>query len=239
MSAIAAAHRAKELQFDTKHPALRRALSGILRKHGSRQDGAAALRTADIAEICGGLGLDAHSVRNRAIILLGFAGGFRRSEVVGLDIEHLRFRSEGLEVLLERSKTDQHREGRLVGILPGTVTDTCPVNAVKAWIRLAELEGEIGPLFRPVNRWGAIEFARLSDKAVDRIVKALCRAAGLEKNRYSAHSLRAGHVTEAKARGVDNLSIKRQTGHASDQMVDRYAREANIFASNSSARLGL
>lgn len=104
---------------------------------------------------------------------------------------------------------------------------------------MAELEGETGALFRPINRWGAIEFTRLSDKAVDRIVKALCCAANLEQNRYSAHSLRAGHVTEAKARGVDNLSIKRQTGHASDQMVDRYAREANLFASNSSARLGL
>jgi integrase len=109
-----------------------------------------------------------------------------------------------------------------------------------AWLRAAQIEnsGNIA-LFYPVNRWGSVELNRLSDKAVDRIVKSACRTAGLKDKRYSAHSLRAGHVTEALASGSDRSAVKRQTGHASDAMLDRYAREADLFNNNSSGNLGL
>jgi integrase len=109
---------------------------------------------------------------------------------------------------------------------------------VRIWLKAAKLEHEgENPVFRPVGRSGA-ELTRLSDKTVDRIVKGACRAAGLKEN-YSAHSLRAGHVTEALANGVDRASVKRQTGHRSDAMLDRYAREINLAANNSSSRIGL
>jgi integrase len=238
VAAIAAAHRAKDLAFDTKHPALKRALDGIRRTYGDRQDGASALRTPEILKLCGTFALDARSVRNKAIVLLGFAGGFRRSELVALDLEDLRFKPEGLEILVGRGKTDQTGVGRLVGILPGANPESCPIAAVRAWLRTAELEGDEGPLFRPINRWGSIEFTRLGDKAVDRVVKEACQRAGITGH-YSAHSLRAGHVTEARARGADRVAVKRQTGHASDAMVDRYDREANLFVNNSSGSLGL
>jgi site-specific recombinase XerD len=238
LAAIAAAHRAQDVAFDTRHPVLRRTMDGIRRTFGSRQEGAPALRYDDIVAICQGFGLDVRSLRNKAIILLGFAGGFRRSELVALNVEDLDF-DKGLTVMLKRSKTDPEGKGRTVAIVAGSDPLTCPVAAVKAWLRAAKIE-ESGDsaLFYPVNRWGAVELSRLTDKAVDRIVKGSSRAAGL-KEIYSAHSLRAGHVTEALGRGADRAAVKRQTGHASDAMLDRYAREADLFENNSSENLGL
>jgi site-specific recombinase XerD len=240
LAAIAAAHRAANLVFDTAHPALRKTLSGIRKTRGELQTGARALRSGDIAAMCKTLGMDLRSARNRAIILLGFAGGFRRSEIVGLNVTDLEFAERGgLLVRVRRSKTDQTGKGRTVAIAPGANAATCAVGAVQAWLRASDLEDDGDTaLFRPVNRWGAVELNRLSDKAVDRIVKWAARVAGL-KGGYSAHSLRAGHVTEAIASGADRSAVKRQTGHASDAMLDRYAREADLFANNSSGNLGL
>jgi integrase len=172
-------------------------------------------------------------------VLLGFAGGFRRSEIVSLNAEDLEFKDKTLRVTLRRSKTDQKGEGRTIVILTGQKLETCPVAAVRAWLNAAELEDEGGdPIFRPVSRHAGVELNRLSDRAVDLIVKGACRAAHLKEN-YSAHSLRAGHVTESLARGHDRAAIKRQTGHASDAMLDRYARETDLAANNSSSSLGL
>ncbi len=240
LAAIAAAHRSQDIAFDTQHPVLRRLMDGIRRAFGARQVGAPALRHEDITEICKTFRPDIHSVRNKAIILLGFAGGFRRSEIVALNVEDIAFDKGGLVITLKRSKTDQEGKGRTVAIVPGATPPTCPVAAVKAWLRAAKIEDSgNSALFYPVNRWGAVELNRLSDKAVDRIVKSACRTAGLKEKGYSAHSLRAGHVTEALGRGADRASVKRQTGHASDAMIDRYAREADLFNNNSSEHLGL
>jgi integrase len=238
LTAIAAAHHAKNFKFDAQHPILKRIMKGIIRKHGARQEGARALRTGNIIAICQTFRLDLRSIRNKAIILLGFAGGFRRSEIVGLNVGDLAFEGNVLRVIIRRSKTDQKGEGRTIAIMPGGTPETCPVTSVRAWLKKAELEHHRDdPVFRPVSRSG-IESTRLSDKAVDRIVKSVCRTAGL-KETYSAHSLRAGHVTESLARGADRAAIKRQTGHTSDAMLDRYARETNLTANNSSSSLGL
>jgi integrase len=141
---------------------------------------------------------------------------------------------------LKCSKTDQEGKGRTVGIVKGADPLTCPIAAVKAWLRAANIEDAgNSAVFYPVNRWGSVELNRLSDKSVDDIVKGACRAAGLKDKGYSAHSLRAGHVTEALAGGADRSAVKRQTGHASDAMLDRYAREADLFKNNSSGNLGL
>jgi site-specific recombinase XerD len=238
LAAIAAAHRAAGIEFDTQHPTLKRTMNGILRTYGARQKGARALRAEDIAAICKSFSLDLRSVRNKAILLLGFAGGFRRSEIVALNVSDLAFEEGLLRVTLRRSKTDQKGEGRTIVIMRGEKPTTCAVAAMRAWLRAADLEHEGDtPAFRPVSR-GGVEFTRLSDKSVDRIVKAAVRAAGLKES-YSAHSLRAGHVTEALARGADRAAIKRQTGHSSDAMLDRYARETDLAANNSSSRIGL
>lgn len=240
LAAIAAGHRAANLVFDAAHPLVKKTLNGIRRTYGEAQKGARALRADDIALICKIFRADLRSVRNKAIMLLGFAGGFRRSEIVALDVGDLDFdkRNDGLVVAVKRSKSDQQGKGRRVAIVKGAGPATCPVEAVKAWLRASKLTAGDGALFRPVNRWGDVELNRLSDKAVDRIVKWCARVARLE-GVFSAHSLRAGHVTEALGRSADRSSVKRQTGHASDAMLDRYAREADLFNNNSSGDLGL
>ncbi len=134
LGAIAAAHRSQDIAFDTRHPVLRRTMDGIRRTFGSRQEGAPALRHDDVITICKSFGLDVRSLRNKAIILLGFAGGFRRSELVALNVEDLDF-DKGLTIILKRSKTDQEGKGRRVAIVPGADPLTCPVAAVKAWLR--------------------------------------------------------------------------------------------------------
>jgi integrase len=239
LAAIATTHCAEGLTFDRNYPALIKTLAGIRRKFGVGQTGARALRTPDIIALCETFGRDIRSQRDKAIILLGFAGGFRRSEIVGLNVEDLEFKDKTLRVMLWRSKTDQKGKGRTIVILPGQNLKTCPVAAIRAWLEAADLKNEGGnSAFRPVNRHSGVELNRLSDRAVDLIVKGACRAAHLKES-YSAHSLRAGHVTEALARGHDRAAIKRQTGHASDAMLDRYARETDLAANNSSSALGL
>jgi len=238
LAAIAAAHRAAGLDFDAQHPKLKQTMNGILRTYGARAQGARALRTEDMAAICKTFSFDPRSVRNKAIILLGFAGGFRRSEIVALNVSDLEFEKDLLRVTLRRSKTDQEGEGRTIVIMPGEKPETCAVAAVRAWLQAADLEHEgDNPVFRPISRTG-VEYTRLSDKSINRIVQSACRAAHLKES-YSAHSLRAGHVTEALAGGADRAAIKRQTGHRSDAMLDRYARETNLAANNSSSSLGL
>ena len=239
LAAINTTHCAMGLTFDRHAPALVKTLDGIRRTFGKSQKGALALRTEDIVALCGTFGRDIRSLRNKAIILLGFAGGFRRSEIVGLNAEDLKFKDGALRVMLRKSKTDQEAKGRAIVILPGQNLKTCPVAAIHAWLSAADLQHEGGnPIFRPVNRHSGVESNRLSDRAVDLIVKDACRAAHLKES-YSAHSLRAGHVTEALARGAGRASVKRQTGHASDTMLDRYDREADPAADNSSSALGL
>lgn len=239
LAAIVTTHCAEGLTFDRTYPALTKTLNGIRRKFGVGQTGARALRTADIIALCDTFGRDIRSQRDKAIILLGFMGGFRRSEIVGLNVEDLKFKDKTLHVMLRRSKTDQEGRGRTIVIMPGENPKTCPVAAVRAWLGAARLANEgNNPAFRPVNRHSGVELNRLSDRAVDLIVKGACRAAHLKES-YSAHSLRAGFVTEALARGHDRAAIKRQTGHRSDAMLDRYARETNLAANNSSSALGL
>jgi integrase len=153
-------------------------------------------------------------------------------------VSDLAFEDGSLRVTLRRSKTDQEGAGRTIAIMPGENPTTCAIAAVRAWLKAADLEHDgDNPVFRMVRGHG-VEYTRLADKTIDRVVKGAAHAAGLKES-YSAHSLRAGHVTEALAHGADRASIKRQTGHRSDAMLDRYAREANLTVNNSSSRIGI
>jgi integrase len=173
--------------------------------------------------------------RDRALVLLGFAGAFRRSELVGLDIADCAFGRDGLTVTLRRSKTDQEGQGRRIGIPYGANPETCPVRCVQAWIEQAAT----GPLFRSINRHGQVQQQRLSGNDVARIVKKLATRAGLDATTYAGHSLRAGHATSAAAAGASERAIMRQTGHRSVQMVRRYIRAGTLFSDNSAGKLGL
>jgi len=172
--------------------------------------------------------------RDRALLLIGFAGGLRRSEVVGLDLSDLEFVREGLIITLRRSKTDQEGRGRRIGI-PHARGRWCPVREVQAWVEAAEIEE--GPLFRSLRKGGAISADRLSGAAVYMLIKRHVGRIGLEPAKFSGHSLRAGFVTSAERAGIATHLIRAQTGHASEATMSRYIREGSLFRGNAAGQL--
>jgi integrase len=237
LNAIAEAHKAVGLESPTHSPLVANTMKGIRRTRGTAPLQKSAALTDDIRAMVAATDAGLIGLRDRALVLLGFAGAFRRSELVGLTIADCAFTSDGLTVLLRRSKTDQTGEGRKVGIPYGSNPETCPERTLQAWIEAAVVTD--GLLFRSVNRHGQVRAAGLSGGDVARIVKKLAERAGLPAAKYAGHSLRAGHATSAAIAGASERSIMAQTGHSSVQMVRRYIREGSLFRENSAGRLGL
>ncbi|MEO8593485.1 MAG: site-specific integrase [Candidatus Solibacter sp.] len=237
MNAIAEAHKAVGVDPPTRHATVTNTMKGIRRSLGTAPAQKAAALIEDIRGMVDATDDGSMGARDRALVLLGFAGAFRRSELVGLDLEDCAFGRDGLTVTLRRSKTDQTGAGRKIGIPYGANPDTCPVRGVQAW---AEQAGDTpGPLFRSINRHGQVQQKRLSGVDVARIVKKLAERAGLEAAKFAGHSLRAGHATAAAIAGASERSIMNQTGHRSVQMVRRYIRDGSLFRENSAGKLGL
>jgi len=238
MAAIAARHRAAGLDSPAsiRHGAIAAVWQGIKRTHGTAQEQKAPVLVENLRAMCRTLRPGVIGIRDRALLLVGFAGAFRRSELVALDFEDVQFTGDGLVILLRRSKTDQEGEGRRVGLPYGSNPETCPVRALRAWIEASAIDA--GPLFRSITRHGKIQ-GRLSGYAVAVIVKRHAEAVGLEVDRFSGHSLRAGLVTSAAIAGASERAIMAQTGHRSSAMVRRYVRDANLFRENAAARVGL
>lgn len=237
LAAISQAHKLAGQDNPTRAELVRLTMQGIRRTHGMKCNQKAAAVTADVLAMVGTLPDNLLGLRDRALLLLGFAGAFRRSELVGLDVEDLQWQEVGVAITLRRSKTDQEGAGTLKGIPMGRRAETCPVRALNAWL---EASGNTqGPIFRPMNRHGQVQPGRLSDKAVALVVKRAAQAAGLDASRYSGHSLRAGLATSAAAAGVQERDIMRQTGHKSVNMVRRYIREGELFRGNAAAQVGL
>jgi site-specific recombinase XerD len=237
LNAIAEAHKAVGAESPTQATLVRNVMKGIRRTQGTAPVQKAAALTGDIRTMVEATGAGLLGARDRALVLLGFAGAFRRSELVGLDVVDCAFGGDGLVVTLRRSKTDQEGVGRKVGIPYGSNPDTCPVRVVRAWLEAAGLTD--GPLFRAINRHGQVQTGRLSDLTVARVVKKLATAAGLDAAAYAGHSLRAGHATAAAMAGASERAIMAQTGHRSVQMVRRYIRDGSLFRDNSAGKLGL
>lgn len=227
LAALAAVHRIAELLGPRSHPAVRAVLRGIRRKKGVAQRQVMALRVEDLrAALPRGEG--ARVLRDRALLLVGFAGALRRSELVALDHGDVEFRSEGLVLRLRASKTDPDRRGVLVAIPYAKRADLCPVRALRCWKERCEGEGA---LFRSVNRWGKVG-GRLSDRAVALLVKEAARRGGLDPALYAGHSLRAGFATSAVAAGVPEQAIMRQTRHRSVVVFRQYVRAGGLFLEN-------
>jgi integrase len=237
LNAIAEAHTAAGLESPTAAGMVRNTLKGIKRTFGKAAVQKAPALTDDIRSMLdvtdGGL----IGLRDRALIILGFAGAFRRSEVVSLDVADLDFGRDGLTITLRRSKTDQDAQGRKIGIPYGGNPDTCPVRILQAWLEMSGVS--CGPVFRSINRHGRMLAGRLSAADVARVVKKLAERAGLDPAKYAGHSLRAGHATSAAIAGASERSIMLQTGHRSVQMVRRYIRDGSLFRENSAGKLGL
>ena len=238
LNAISFRHRGAGYESPTGTAATREILKGIRNSRGARKDGKAALSVSDVRAMVESLPATLAGQRDRAIILLGFAGAFRRSEIVGLDVADLARVPEGFIVTVRRSKTDQGGLGHEVGIARGNAT--CPVREVEAWLDASGIKD--GPLFRPIDRHGNMRAARLSGYAVALIVHRAAAAAHLTPaagEAFGAHSLRAGHATAAARAGVEERSIMRQGRWRSESTVRGYIRHGSLFTENSSARLGL
>jgi len=172
---------------------------------------------------------DLLSIRDRALLLFGFASALRRSELVELELNDLERTERGVLVTIRKSKTDQEGAGRQLAIVPGRSDATCPIYALDRWLDAAELTE--GRVFRSVSRHGKVGES-LGTRAVGEIVKRLAATAGLDADQYSGHSLRAGFVTAAADRGASIDRIMDHTGHQSPSMVRVYTRRSDAFRDN-------
>jgi integrase len=219
---IRAAHVDRGFADPTDAELVRLTFRGIRRTFGRPQRRVAALTIDQLATIVGSLKTSPKDTRDAVILLIGFAGAFRRSELVAIDREDVQIHEAGVAITLRRSKTDQVGQGRTVSI-PRVRGRLCPVAALEEWLHLSGIADE--PIFRPITKARRAAERRISAEAVARIIKTRTQAVGCDPNRYSGHSLRAGFATEAARLGVAKWRIKAQTGHLSDSMLERYIRE--------------
>lgn len=239
LQAHAVAHRLIGREPPGRAEVVRAVVAGIRRVRGTAATPAAALRLADL-RACVDV-LDARggrlAIRDRAILLVGWCGAFRRSELVAIDREHVRREPEGIAVYLPRSKVDQDGAGAWRALPRGRRPALCPVRALDAWCAELDASGiTIGAVFRRVDRWGHVH-DRLTDRAVALVVERIGRAAGYPPGAFSGHSLRSGFATECAAAGVPEREIARQTGHRSMQVLRRYIHAGGLFVDHPASRV--
>ena len=239
VSAISQAHQlAGHTPPPTADPVVRSTMAGIRRSLGTAPEQKAPLLTGELRRLLATCDPATRAgLRDRALLLLGFAGGFRRSELVALDAGDVVETDDGLRVRIRRSKTDPEGQGREVGIPYGQHPETCPIRALRAWRAVTGVEP--ASLFRPVDRHDQVHAGRLSDRGVARVVQRAALRAGLDPARYAGHSLRAGLATAAAQGGAPERAIMAQTGHRSLTMVRRYIRSGSLFTENAAAYVGL
>lgn len=207
-------------------------MRGIRRVHGKPQAQVSPILKEDLTVMLSHIPDTVKGKRDRALLLLGFCGALRRSELAAVKVENLEFIAQGIILTLPRSKTDQTGQGRKIGIPRGRGR-ICPVMAVNEWI--VQSGADAGALFRGVTKGGMISGNKLSDRAIADIIKHYARKAGLNPEKYSGHSLRSGLTTSAAQHGISSWKIRQQTGHKSDVMLARYIRDGDLFSDNAAA----
>lgn len=232
IASLSKAHKAIGAENPTRSELVRQALRGMKRVRGTAQRQAKPLLKEDLFAVLECMGDGPKDIRDKALLLVGFAGGFRRSELVGLNVEDIEYVRQGMIVTLRRSKTDQEGAGRRIGI-PFGRTRWCPVKATETWLEQSAIED--GAIFRVVDRHSRMQEKRLSGEAVAIVLKTRLRKAGVDPDQYSGHSLRAGFATSAAMAGASNLKIRAQTGHTSDAMLARYIRDGDLFTNNAAS----
>jgi len=222
IASISVVHRLKGHYLDTKHPIIRENLLGIKRIKGSNQKAKKPILISDlriIIDVITKLKIkEMRKTRDKALILVGFAGGFRRSELVAIENEDVEFVREGVKIFVKRSKTDQSGEGMTKAIPSFDNALYCPVLHLQDWLGKGKTrKGKIFPI---------------SDKSVALIIKKYANLAGLDGSKYAGHSLRSGFATSTAESGAEERNIMAMTGHKTTQMVRRYIQEANLFKNN-------
>ena len=230
IASINVIHSLKGHHIDTKNPIIRDNLEGIKRKIGIYQNGKKPLLINTLHSIINVIDNNKvskyiTSVRDKAIIMIGFSGGFRRSEVVNLRDSDLEFVAEGVKISLRKSKSDQYGEGMIKAIPYFNDKKYCAVIALQDWLSARKVNNEL--------------IFPYSDKTVSLILKKYLNLIGLDSHLYSGHSLRSGFATSTAAHGADERSIMAMTGHKSTEMVRRYIKEANLFKNNALNKINL
>tara|TARA_B100001123_G_scaffold96907_1_gene111611 strand:+ start:382 stop:1335 length:954 start_codon:yes stop_codon:yes gene_type:complete len=241
IASISVIHKIKGHYLDTKHPIIMENLHGIKRTKGTNQKAKKPILINDLKLIINVINQDKKEaknflegkikeikkIRDRALILLGFSGGFRRSELVSLEYEDIEFVKEGVKIFIKRSKTDQSGEGSIKAIPYFNNNEYCPVKALDHYIKSKFTSTFSGRIFN------------ISDKSVALIIKKYASLAGLDPNKYAGHSLRSGFATSAAESGAEERNIMAMTGHKTTQMVRRYIQEANLFKNNALNKIKL
>jgi len=222
IASISVIHKMKGHYLDTKHPIIMENLHGIKRVKGSNQKAKKPILINDLRLIINAIDKTNQTkkkkIRDKAIILIGFSGGFRRSELVNLIHDDVEFVNEGVKIFIKRSKTDQSGEGMTKAIPYFDNQSFCPVISLKNWMNILEIKS--GKIFD------------ISDKSIALIIKKYASLSGLDPNKYSGHSLRSGFATSTAESGAEERNIMAMTGHKTSQMVRRYIQEANLFKNN-------
>lgn len=238
LTAISQAHQFAGFSNPAEDKLVRTVMAGIRRVKGTAQQGKDPLSPGLLRKMFAGAPDDLRTLRDRALLLVGFSGAFRRSELVALGYEDVRFTGEGLVVTIPRSKTDQEGEGQTVGIPYGSHPESCPVRALEAWLSQSNIT--YGYLFTRIGRWGGEVSGRpICDHQLAKIIKRLAARAGLDPVSFSGHSLRSGLATSAAEGGATERAIMDQTRHRSLKQVRKYIRRGSLFKDNAAARSGL
>jgi site-specific recombinase XerD len=233
VAALRYAHKLASLPTPTDSEAVKATLRGIRRTIGAAKVKKAPAVAERVKAMVRGCPDTLAGKRDRALLLLGFAGAFRRSELVALDVEHLEESAEGLRVRITGSKTDQEGVGQTVAIARGV--ETCPVRALREWLDAAGIE--FGPIFRPINKSGVVAASRLTDRSVANIVKAYAGLAGMDAKAFSGHSLRSGFLTSAAGKGASIFKMMDVSRHKSVDTLRGYVRDAELFRDHAGAGL--
>ena len=237
LAAIGEGHQVAGQTNPCVEQVVRETMKGIRRLLGVAPVQKKPVTTADIRAAVTRLSPTVQGDRDRVILLLGFAGGMRRSELAGLDVDDLEDHPDGLLVHLVRSKTDQEGRGRRIEIVYGTDPATCPVTAVRTWLAASAIVD--GPLLRPVDRHGRVLAQRLTGQGVAIVVKRHMTSLGHPSIDYAGHSLRRGHATTAARNGASERTIMRTTGHTSIETLRGYIDDAELFTDPAARYLGL
>ena len=237
MTSIGEAHKTLRAPNPVVDPEIRSLLAGIKRTIGTKVEQKAPLMTEIIKQLLTHVENDKKGKRDKALLLVGYAGGFRRNELTGIMVEDITFVKQGVAIDITKSKTDQEKMGRRIGVPYGEHLETCPVTALKEWLKVSGIKE--GYIFRGMFRGHDLRETRLDDKMVSAIIKELVVKAGLDETIYSGHSLRSGMVTQASSEGASEYSIMLQTGHTNTETLRRYIRSGRLFKDNAAYKLGL
>ena len=229
LASIKVFHNMSGKYIDLKHPIINENLQSIKRKIGVFQKAKKPINVEQLKKIVLEIGREnkiKNKLKNKALLLIGFSGAFRRSELVSILLEDLEFTEEGVKIFLKKSKTDQSGEGMVKAIPYLDNSEYCPVLSLKEWVN-----------YLKNNHNNEKKLFNMSDKNVALILKKYISKIGADNQNYAGHSLRSGFATSTAESGAEERDIMNVTGHKSSQMVRRYIRQSNLFKNNALKKL--